>query len=556
MRKKVLALIMCLVFVVCSFAGCNKSGGTGQKDTLSQGGNVTDGKTAGGATAASDNWTWPLQKKKDLNIWIVWQNNYVSSPNDLAAIQQIEKNTNVHINWTTVASNEASEKFSVMIASGEYPDIIRGAEALYSGGLVKMIDDGVSIDLTDKVDKYMPNYTALRNSIPSLKKDTVTDDNKTVALYTLASDNGNLQGERVWGGPSLRKDWLDETGLGMPVTVDDWYNVLTAIKKNHPDCEAPLMTGLNGIDSFGTFLSAFGVLAEFYNDKGTVKYGPLEDGYRKYVETFRKWYSEGILDPNFISNDASMIAPPDYIGTGKAAAGPNVWGYTADILKSMGYNSDEKFSLSGVSYPVLKAGDTPQAGLAMSELVKETLVVTSSCKDVELAMRYLDYWYTKEGMMLGTLGIKDDSYVENSDGTYSMSDSMKKKVADKTYPTMAEALSTVSLESSDFGLYNWRMWDSIYEGNPALDAYNAWTDTKYDLLLPPCMTNTNDESQEYAATYPNIQTLVQENTVKFITGTKSMDEYDSFIDQLHKYGIDRCIELKQAALDRYEKRGN
>jgi putative aldouronate transport system substrate-binding protein len=70
------------------------------------------------------------------------------------------------------------------------------------------------------------------------------------------------------------------------------------------------------------------------------------------------------------------------------------------------------------------------------------------------------------------------------------------------------------------------------------------------------MTMTDEESQEYASVYANILTLVQENTVKFINGTKSMDEYDSFIDELSKYGIDRCIELKQAALDRYLKRGN
>lgn len=553
MKKRVIALLICLVFVINTFVGCGKSGGSKESSTKDQGGSNTASTTE--TAAGGDNWSWPLNEKKELNFWIVWNNNYVESPNDLPAIQQIEKNTNVHINWTIVSDKEAAEKFSVMIASGEYPDIIRGAEGYYTGGLVKMMNDGVSIDLTDKVDQYMPNYTALRNSVESLKKDTVTDDGKLVALYTLASENGNLKGERVWGGPSIRKDWLDEAGLSVPVTVDDWYTALTAIKKNHPDCEAPLMIGPNGTDYYGTFLSAFGVLPEFYNDNGTVKYGPKEAGYKQWVETFRKWYAEGLIDPNFVSNAATVISPADFLGTGKAAAGPNVWGYTADVYKSMGYNKDEKFKLAGVSYPVLKAGDTPQAAAPMSELVKETLVVSSSCKDVELAMRYLDYWYTKDCMMLGTLGIKDESYVENSDGTYSMSDSIKAKITDGTYPTVAEALSTVTLMSSDFGLYNWKMWDSIYEGNPALNAYDAWIDTKYDLMLPPCMTMTDEESQEYASVYTNILTLVQENTVKFINGTKSMDEYDSFIEDLSKYGIDRCIELKQAALDRYLQRG-
>lgn len=37
--------------------------------------------------------------------------------------------------------------------------------------------------------------------------------------------------------------------------------------------------------------------------------------------------------------------------------------------------------------------------------------------------------------------------------------------------------------------------------------------------------------------------------------TISMDEYESFAEQLHTFGADRCIELKQAALDRYNSRG-
>lgn len=558
MKKKVVALFLCAAMMLSTMAGCSNSGKeSDQNDKGAPTKEVVSGDTAkeeDTATEEEDTWSWPLSEKKELNIWIVWSNDYLENPNELKAMQVLEEKTNVHINWTAVAGTEAAEKFSLMIASGEYPDIIRGAEAYYSGGLVKMVSDGVTIELTDLIDKNMPTYNSLRKINDKLYKDTMTDEGKIVAAYTLASKSGEIAGERIWGGPDIRKDWLDETGLELPVTIDDWYAALTAIKANHPECEAPLMIGQNGVDYYGSFISAFGVLSEFYNENGTVKYGPSEAGYKEYIETFRKWYAEGLIDPNFVSNNASFMASGDFVGSGKAAAGPTVWGFTADVFTNMGYNSDENFWMTATTYPVKSVGDIPQAGAAMSELVKETTVITSACKDVELAMRYLDYCYTEESMMLNSLGIEGESYVDNGDGTYSITESLKAKVTDGTYPTMAAAVYTYSLGTSSFGLYNWAMFDAVYEGNSATAAYDVWNNAKFDLMLPPCMTMTEEETQEYASLYTSILTLVQENTVKTIMGTQSMDDYDSFVETLGSFGIDRCIELKQAALDRYNAR--
>ncbi len=68
------------------------------------------------------------------------------------------------------------------------------------------------------------------------------------------------------------------------------------------------------------------------------------------------------------------------------------------------------------------------------------------------------------------------------------------------------------------------------------------------------MTMTEDETVKYNNLYTSIKTLVQENTVKFITNAKSMDEYDAFVQELYNYGIEECIGYKQAALDRYNAR--
>ena len=98
------------------------------------------------------------------------------------------------------------------------------------------------------------------------------------------------------------------------------------------------------------------------------------------------------------------------------------------------------------------------------------------------------------------------------------------------------------------------MFDVVYEGNTAMEAYSYWDKAHFDLMLPPCMTLSEDEQNAFNSVYTSIQTLVQENTIKFITGQKPMEEYDAFVADLHTYGIDDCIKYQQAALDRYNAR--
>ena len=45
--------------------------------------------------------------------------------------------------------------------------------------------------------------------------------------------------DSVQSGPIIRADWLEELGLEVPQTIDDWTNVLTAFKEQK-GAQAPL----------------------------------------------------------------------------------------------------------------------------------------------------------------------------------------------------------------------------------------------------------------------------------------------------------------------------
>ncbi|MCI8625232.1 MAG: extracellular solute-binding protein [Lachnospiraceae bacterium] len=534
-RSWLICLILALNVV---WAGCGKKQETVNQEEQSQ-----------------EEWSWPLPEQKELSMWTAFTNNYIDTPNELKTIQLLEEQTNVHVNWTVVSGNEAAEKFGLMMASGNYPDLIRGVEQYYTGGLVQACQDGIILDLSDVVEQYMPNYQTLRQQSEKVMKDTTTDDGKLVAAYVLASKDGKMMGESVWGGMGLRRDWLEEQNLEVPKTIADWEEVLMVFRDVY-HCEAPLMiASKTGYDSFHHFISAYGVLGDFYNDNGTVKYGPLEQGYRQWIELFHKWYIEGLIDPNFINNDASFRLLPEYMATGRAGASATLWGHTANALRTMGYELNEDFWIVGAPSPILKEGDKPQVGRAMSEETKETVAITNSCKDIELAARWLDHWYTVENMRLVSIGIEGESYISNGDGTYSLTEGLKQQAENGTYASIQDALTAqYSMSGYAFGLYNWDMWAPMYEGDPALEAYDAWAEDSYDLMLPKCMTLTEEEQRDFNTKYTAIETLVQEMTIKYITGAEHLDGYDAFVESLKTYGIEDCIAYKQAAFDRYQAR--
>ncbi|HPF86855.1 MAG TPA: extracellular solute-binding protein, partial [Candidatus Limiplasma sp.] len=176
----------------------------------------------------------------ELSIWMVYQGDVPESPDEIVSVQKMEEITGVKINWQIATKNDATEKFGLMLASGDYPDIVIGASTYYPGGIDKGIEEGVFIDMTDLVAEYMPNYQALCNTNESTRKGTLTDSGTNAAVYVM---NGNLEGparEMVWSGILVRQDWLEKAGLDVPVTIDDWHTALTAYKDQF-GASAPLM---------------------------------------------------------------------------------------------------------------------------------------------------------------------------------------------------------------------------------------------------------------------------------------------------------------------------
>lgn len=71
--------------------------------------------------------------------------------------------------------------------------------------------------------------------------------------------------------------------------------------------------------------------------------------------------------------------------------------------------------------------------------------------------------------------------------------------------------------------------------------------------MPP-VTPTSEESKEYSIIMNEINTYRDEMVLKFIFGTESLDNFDTYVKNIESMGLDRALEIQNAALERYNAR--
>jgi putative aldouronate transport system substrate-binding protein len=346
--------------------------------------------------------------------------------------------------------------------------------------------------------------------------------------------------------------------MSEPVTIEDWETMLMAFKEEE-GAEAPLMIGSNGIidggntigseQDEGYFISAYGILSEFYQKDGVVMYGPVQPEYKEYLTLMNDWYQKGLIDPNFMSNSAGTFVPLDYAATGKAGAGREHFILTADYCKINGLTDDEDFFIEGVQAPVLNEGEVAQAR-NVNNPVREAYAISTNCENVELAVRWLDYQYTRDALLLNYYGVEGETYTINPDTGIAEYNDWVLNNPDGYTPVDAHYLVG---RGQGVGAFDYTKEYQV-QSSDYFEAGKTWAKDGTSLKLPDKMSMTAEEGSNFNSSYIDIQTCVQENTVKFITGARSLDEFDDFVNEIKAMDIDYCISLKQAALDRYNAR--
>jgi putative aldouronate transport system substrate-binding protein len=475
--------------------------------------------------------------------------NYMEGMQDNLAYATMEELSGVHMEFTNVSKESAATAVSLLVASGDYPEIWDGFAGYYGQGIDTAIDDDIIYDLAEFKD-LMPNYFNLVDNNDDYKKETYTDTGSMGLAYCLNSE------WVVEYGLVVRQDWMDALGLDTPVTYDDFTDVLTAL---HDEYGAYFWTTYLGDDSYKSISAAFGVTAynngsETYFEQvdGEVRFSPLESGYLDYLTLMNQWYEAGILYPDFISGTGTTTCDPSLMGNGTIAMTATPAGL---IDQFYALSEDASFDLAPLARPVQNAGDEVHMGSAVQWTATNgfsiSTAIDSDSPEFEILLKWVDYWYTDEGSLLANYGVEDETYTLDADGNPQYTDMMLNNPDGLAFTL---CMNRYTLFVGSFVVDNART--TVTYTDKQAECVEMWSANSGDgtYAYPVSVSLTADESATVASLYNDIATYVESETLAFITGSRPLSEYDAFCDTIRGMGIDQLIEVYQDCLDRYNAR--
>lgn len=533
-NRKWIALGLVAIMVAAALAGCGE--GTQQ---------VASGII--GEVTTPD--TYPIETDEVLTYNVRLSADLVDEVinfGDTPYAKELEKRTGIKVEYQHPTIGNEHESFNLMIASGEYPDIFETNWYNNASGPTGAFNDGVIIPLNEAIEKVSPNMKALLEKDPTLEKD-ISVDGKIYCYPSYIDGDFNL----TYYGVMARQDILDEIGMEVPETIDEWEAVLMAMKDK---VEYPLYIRLEPTflsSSSNVLVGAYGIGAGFYVEDGVVKYGPYEEAFKDWVAKMADWYKKGLINTDFANPDSKTVSSNFVNGKIGMTIGSNGsdFGTWLPILRE----NVEGAEIVPVPYPVLKKGDIAGFGQKSPKTSGYGGSISTQCDNVELAARLLDYGYSPEGQLLCSMGIEGETY-EMKDGKPAflpmVTDSVN--LLNKSKSTVLALYSRNS--QAPFAAkdeYRRIQTANNYTEPAQLAAASLWCQTTAEEHALPSLTMSAEDSNRLSALRGDIYTYVDENVVNMINGVDSLDAYDAFVAGLEQMGIEEVLDIYQRAYDSY-----
>ena len=494
--------------------------------------------------------SYPLtEEETTLDYWVIWElspDTMYSDISEHVVIQELAEATGVRLNILAQSQAAGQTNTDLMIASGDYPDLI--GMFSYASGMDAAIEDEVVVDIKEDIPTLAPDYYKyLIENDNELWRAVQTDEGHIGAFVVVGTE------PEIQDGMMVFQFMLDELGFTLDdlKTINGYEQYLTAAKDKYGMASPLYLPGDFMLDgdsichAFGVSLKIDAITGDlpWTVQDGEVKFGYLEDGFTEYVTLMNSWYQKGLIDSDTASHPTEY-KNEDMIGliANKQIA---IFSRGSGLVDMLSNISGEQ--VVPAYTPVVTEGDQLHIGGAASTVSGETgLVITTGCEDYELAMKFCNYLYTDEFYIPSNYGVEGE--------TYTMDENGEPQFEEWTYTTPGRTFSSILM---DYTLFTQVDANVVTPGmsEAALSCDPVWSsnlDSEWDYPLAAAMTM--DESDSYNQRAGDIVTLCQQYTAKFITGELPLSEIPAFQEQIRSTGIDQCIEAKQSAYDRYMSR--
>ena len=478
----------------------------------------------------------------------------------------LEDLTGISVEFRTGGRDDWEDKLNMDLNSGDYADIILGVAPNIARYGVK---EGMFIQLDDYLtEDIVPNYLE-KMSLYGLDMTRETDGH----IYSLADINvcyHCMYGRKMW----VNKRYLDEMGVDIPTTTEEFYDVCAKFLEYKPDGIAVAGAATGWFSRMQDWLiNAFVLMPPksatllvrdtiaLNSDTGEMECVATDDRYKEAMKWIKSLYDLGaIYDGDFTQTSEQMktlVNQPDE---------PVLFFTLGTISDAIDAATNPDFYRDYVCMAPIAGPDgtriayeTPNPGVSSG-----AFVITDKCENPEAALRWIDFFYSEIGDLCSQYGAEEGvDWVLNPEG----------KVGLDGEPADYEVLNLYTSETQnhdwqDIGI---RVAPADYRLGQAVDAdvdpyapeglERLLFDASKELYEPYAGTGnivaldelklTDEEMTDVSVAAVEVEKIIEETSVAFMTGTKDIDaEWDSYVDSLERAGLADLLAVYETAYAR------
>lgn len=488
-------------------------------------------------------------------------------------LKMIREKTNINLSLIPIMSGEeAKQKLVLSLAGGNYPD---GAMVSNNGAFARSdimqygVRDGYLLPLDEYIDAYAPNILEIFESHEGLRASITATDGHIYGIPRFSECYHCTAYPKLW----FNYQWLENLGLEEPQTIEELYDVLTAFVTQDPNgngindeigmtgsteysnaVEIYLMNSFMDCPAFQT-ASYPRMFLHWNEETQQVEFLANKPEFKEGLEWIKKFYDAGLISPAaFTQDDAGMRQE---VRTDIATVGCfvgehySVGGDFANTEMTRQYHA-----LPPVAGP---EGVRYQPYDAFSNQFNEfNFFLFDTCEHPEAAIKLVNWFMTQEM----TISLGWNGLPEGGGWSLNTDESKKDIIGNTLYGILNPDWSDVDEDErnrwTSLGLlpyadtYEVRCsileepTDEVIYSNYEVFLYTE-TDRVDDYFPPVCLPRDlfmeTADAEEFNELRLTINSYVLQNTAQFVTGARSLDEWDSFCAELEKLNIARYAEI-------------
>ena len=531
LANRIGAAVLATAMVGTLLTGC---GGGSASTTASTG----DGTAAASSTESSGD--------GDNTYTMFMRSTYVDWIKELKWYDVAEERTGIHVDYISGPEefNDVYSEIDQRVISGDLPDAVmtKLAQTNVYG------PQGVFADLAPYIEKYAPNLQKYIDDNPDYKA-LVTD--KDGHIYGLCKETpifADLIGYRV---DQFKAAGIDPDSI---VTIDDFTKALETLKAYYGK-DNPNYYPLTGRDTAIRFASWFGAASNISSTEsngiyinGHYKDGSIDimnDGAYKMVETMKKWYDEGLIQPEWVAGTFGEADWEDAMLNGNGSVFYDYYNRAEWFMENGGPDNDPNYQMGVLNFIKDDNGNPQKMTVSMKYNDECVTAVNANCSEdkIKTILTFIDYFYSEEGEILANYGVEGESFKDTNGDKEFIVDYQTEEATpagEKRWSFLSDRF-TVCKPVDNEAFFKWNA--------PLIAEATGRLFTDENLGTSYVLRFTDDQSKEITNLLASVYDAQMSGITQFIDGTRELtpDNWAAFQQEMNDMGLSRIEEIQLAA---------